>query len=205
MKTYLSVDCDFWTDPDIAKAQLERLIDFRGSAPIIAVTNHQQMLDDINISKARKLINIDAHSDLDGKDVDFLNCATWISYVAWRGVGEYSWIRPRKSYNGSCNSDFRKSWNHNADWKISSSTHVDQKKLDVTDYINGCVGIGICMSPAYSSNDIIDVFKYVMKKNNIKIIDGDWKELSYKRITPSGFIISKQMILNGYESARRTG
>ena len=78
-KTYLSIDSDFWSNPDIFLEQLELLMKFAlGSIPIIAVMNHQQMLDDVNLSKARKLINIDEHSDLDGVDVDWLSCATWL-------------------------------------------------------------------------------------------------------------------------------
>lgn len=203
MKTFVSIDCDYWTDPDIAEIQLEKLIKYRGSIPIIAVTNHHQMLDDINLSGARKLINIDEHSDLDGKGTDFLSCATWVSYVIWRGLGEYHWIRPHSSYMGSCNNDG--SWNYNVDWKHTSSIDIHQKSLNLIDYIDDCVGIGICMSPAYSNKDIIDVFKYVMNKNGINYIRGDLKEQNGEHITPSGFVIDRQMILNGYEPARRTG
>lgn len=98
--TYLSVDIDFFAPPYYASDEevltfldLLRDVAAKKNVPIHAMMNHNQMLKYVDCSSARRLINLDAHSDLADKDVDERNIGTWISYVKWRKEGEYFWLR----------------------------------------------------------------------------------------------------------------
>jgi hypothetical protein len=64
MRTYLSIDIDFWNNLEAAERVLTKLLLRRGDIPTIAVMNHQQLLPMVNESNADVLVNIDEHSDL---------------------------------------------------------------------------------------------------------------------------------------------
>jgi len=191
MKKYLSVDCDYWYDADQAERQLILLMQkLRAGVPVIAVMNHQQMLPEVNASGALQLINIDEHSDLSEKTVGSFDCGTWVSYVKWRQQGTYIWVRPDKSYQGSCNGDDRATWNALTDWKYSDSRYIARKNLRITNYLQDCVGVGLCMSPAYACSDVIRVFRHIVKHYDIPYRKGLRKENNHRRLRPSGIPLS---------------
>jgi hypothetical protein len=204
MNTYLSVDVDFWLEPTRAREQLYRLMQHIGKRPIIAVMNHQQMLREVNASKAKRLTNIDAHSDLAESSVSKLNCGTWISYVTWRKQGEYIWIRPDVGYQNSCNGDDRAIWNAGTDWKYSVSRYISRRNLKITTYLHDCVGVGLCMSPAYAPIEVVEVFREIVDRYGIPYRKGRWNEETTRRMRPSGFprppskAEERKLILNGY-------
>lgn len=204
MKTYLSVDVDFWFEPTRAREQLMLLMQRIGKIPVIAVMNHQQMLREVNASNARRLINVDEHSDLAERDVTTFQCGTWASYVNWRHQGEYVWIRPDVSYQGSCNGDDRAIWNFGTDWKHSVSRHISRKNLKLTTYLQDCVGVGICMSPAYAPTDVIEVFREIVDRYGIPYRKGRLNEMQARRMRPSGFprlptkAAERKLILTAY-------
>jgi hypothetical protein len=185
-KTYLSVDLDFWIDPTRAREQLYRLMQHIGKRSIIAVMNHQQMLAYVNASGAKRLINIDAHSDLAESSVRKRDCGTWISYVTWRKQGEYIWIRPDASFQGSCNGDDRAIWNNDTDWKYSVSRYISRKNLKLTTYLHDCVGVGLCMSPAYASSEVVEVFREIVDRYGIPYRKGRMNEMNSRCLRPSG-------------------
>lgn len=187
MKTYLSVDIDYWYQPEIARRALTLLMEAVPSrVPVTAVMNHQQMLPEVNASGASRLINIDEHSDLAEATVKKLACGTWISYVKWRKQGTYIWIRPEQSYQGSCNGDDRAIWNAGTDWKYSESKYISRRNLQITKYLQDCVGVGLCMSPAYVFPDIIVVFREIVDRYGIPYRKGLWKERNIRNERPSG-------------------
>jgi hypothetical protein len=184
MKTYLSVDVDFWCDAEQARQQLHLLLKSRSLRRITtACMNHQQMLREVNASGARRLRNIDAHSDLAEQNVEVLNCGTWVSYVSWRKEGEYIWVRPDRNFNGSCNGHSG-TWNNDTDWKRSRSRYISNTKLDITDYLDECVGIGICMSPAYAPNEVQQVFRDLVGEYNIPYRKGLMSENQRRKSLP---------------------
>ena len=187
MKTYLSVDIDFFNDPELCRKQLRLLMNRIGKRiPVLAVMNHQQMLLEVNASEARRLINIDQHSDLAEVGVSKLNCGTWISYVRWRKDGEYIWIRSHADYQGSCNGDDRGNWAKDVDWGPCSSQYIKQENIKVTAYLCDCVGVGICMSPAYASKAVTDVFREIVDQYGIPYRKGLMNESNSRKVRPPG-------------------
>jgi len=156
MATYLSIDVDYWQYKEYhkAKKQLENLLQHRRNIPTIVVMNHQQLLPYVNSSGADTLVNIDEHSDLCSRDVNSLDCGSWVSFVKWRHSGRYMWYRNRHNDSfGNCN---LREWNYQcqkwdggSDWKKTSSVY--DKSLKIDSFLKRCVGIGICISPGFCS------------------------------------------------------
>src|SRR5208337_4956594 len=165
MKNYLSIDIDYWTNPDAAEKSLTRLLLRRGNIPINALMNHQQMTKFVDNSGANLLINVDKHSDICSSDIRRFECGSWVSYIKWRKTGEYLWIRSDRDFCcGSCNGD--RFWSEDNDWGKVKSIHHKQD-IDLCEYLPECTGIGLCMSPQYANYDIRELFKMIIKAFNI--------------------------------------
>ena len=174
MKTFLSIDIDFWNDlkPERLEADLRFIIERakKKNLPINAVMNHQQMTPLVNESGALRLLNIDTHSDLASFDVRSFNCGTWVSYVKWRKKGTYAWYHRLSVSHGECSvyPIFRRDGvNHKfVDWKSVDRQQV--KRLPKLNFLfNECVGVCLCMSPAYSDWQFRDVFRNLVKEYGI--------------------------------------
>jgi hypothetical protein len=183
MKTFLSIDIDYWEDEiDRLQYQFHLMMRRIDNIPIIAVMNHQQMLLEVNSSKAHRLINIDAHSDLASYKIRTLCCGSWVSFVNWRQQGQYVWIRRRQDpWFGSCNGNQTRSWSFGTDWKTTNSRYIHEKNLKLTNYLHDCVGVGICMSPAYAQQDAIKVLREIVNQYNIPYRKG-WKSEKQERV-----------------------
>lgn len=187
MSTFLSIDVDFWADAETLRHQLHLLMDRKSKKiPIIAVMNHQQMLQAVNESNARRLINIDEHSDLAECTVEELNCGTWISYVKWRREGTYIWIRNSASFHSRCNGNRLKYWDECSDWRSLDSRYIKEHNLKLTNYLRDCVGIGLCMSPAFATKDVADVFTEIVDEYGISYRKGIRHERQTRIMRPSG-------------------
>ena len=190
---YLSIDIDFWLKPAPAVACLERVIQYakRCHIPIQGVMNHQQMLREVNASVARRLVNIDEHSDLTDSGVFELECGTWVSYVKWRHEGSYLWIRNNQNTTyGSCNNGCwgvvrstrvskagvvlsrlaksvcvrsKRTWDSGNDWQSVHSRH-GAAEYCVDSYLNrDLAGVGICLSPAYAVLDVFNAVRPILR------------------------------------------
>ena len=158
MKTYLSIDIDFWEDlsEDRLQKDLQRLVNElnKRQIPIVAVMNHQQLLPLVSDSSARRLVNVDQHSDLADTTVEKLDCGTWVSYVSWRKKGEYVWIRRHSLDAGECNGGdpiFRERGGVDktlSDWKKLSTKRV-RYLPPLKELLKGVVAAGICLSPSF--------------------------------------------------------
>ena len=158
MKTYLSIDIDFWEDlsKDYLQKDLHRLVTElnKRQVPIIAVMNHQQLLPHVSESGARRLVNVDQHSDLADFIVEKLDCGSWVSYVSWRKKGEYVWIRRHSLEAGECNGGdpiFRERGGVDktlSDWKKLSTKRV-RYLPPLKELLKGVVAAGICLSPSF--------------------------------------------------------
>jgi len=163
MKTYLSIDIDYWnvfSGTEQLEKDIPRIINFanKNYIPIHVVMNHQQLLKFVNISVARKLVNIDQHSDIVASP-RMLDCGTWVSYVNWRKEGEYLWVRSYKTL-GDVNtwqnklSHKKNQWKWGCDWKSAERTIYKHASLALSHLNKNVAGIGICLSPAYSRADV---------------------------------------------------
>lgn len=207
MKTLLSVDIDFWNyrnNPEKSlKRYLSRLshLSKERCVPIHAITNHQQILKWVNKSSARKIINIDTHSDLAWACVDRLNCGTWVNYVAWREEGSYHWVRNCSAYSGDCTGTIEifkdgskplryparigsaykdlKPW----DWKNISHSYGRLPKLENLDLTE----IIVCESPSYSYRNLISIFHEWRKQNKIPYLKGRRNESFQLKVTPEQY------------------
>jgi hypothetical protein len=195
VKTYLSIDMDFFAAdavkladqmPDLIHAALKKRI------PVQAVMNHQQMLPFVNVSKARQLVNLDAHSDLESRDVITLNCGSWVSYVRWRKEGTYLWIRNEWSLFGSCNGEAR--WNKDTDWENTRTERVS-KSLQLKSLLNGCVGVGLAMSPWYTSKEHMVLFRILVEEFELPYKKGRMREMQARSIRPNGERVPRSLVV----------
>jgi hypothetical protein len=176
MKTYLSIDVDFWSDAVSAYDKLERLLQLarKRSIPVTAVMNHQQLLPHVNESKARRLVNVDMHSDFgDPTETYTLECGTWVSYVRWRKEGEYLWVRSLSISEGNCNSYQR--WNSGTDWKRTKTIRRSQRQ-PLTGYLRAAVGMGICLSPGFASACVREATRMLIKQYEVPYTKGRKRE-----------------------------
>jgi hypothetical protein len=187
LSTFLSLDMDFFnynTRTDKVINFLDSILDL--GVPITAVMNHQQMLPIVNASKARLLLNIDAHSDLT-EDPYLLDCGSWVSYVSWASRGTYHWWDCSHS-EGDC-SGFNpifmyRTIRHNTTYwnnlqHTNSNTAPNLSRFKITE-------VAICMSPEYSDQDLQILFKQWVKKNNIPYIKGRRDETYCRQCLPPG-------------------
>ena len=189
MKTYLSIDLDFFNDlnnPKDAKRILETTLSRaqKFKIPVIAVMNHQQLLPQVNYhfkhSKC-KLINVDWHSDIcQTNDLSQLNCGTWISYVKKRKLCDFLWLHPThdngyKVEMGKCHDYYN--WNTGTDWRNVRRQAFSAK--DVPGLVKKDVcEIGLCMSPGWSDYKLMDIFRELLKKYEIPYRKGKINEES---------------------------
>ena len=189
MKTLLSIDVDFWNGQDVKrlKRYLNRVTKLakRQCIPISAITNHQQILKVANVSKARRIVNVDTHSDLAEGDNSELNCGTWVNYVKWRGSGEYVWYHKSAAWQGDCsyNRDMFTKYGlvsrkrprlkrYGVDWKKVRHARKgppNPEKYDLTEVV-------ICLSPSYSDSNLQDFFHEWRKRNAIPYKRGRLRE-----------------------------
>jgi hypothetical protein len=166
MKTsYLSVDLDFWCDHENAHSAtrfINKVLNL--NVPTIFVIEHEELLPDINRSKADILYNVDFHSDLCAKQElkpgEKPEDGTWANYVKWQSKGEFYWICPSlekcyKENNGTCCGNpyldpFKKKNEENTDWNKVTVT----PKLSTINW-NSIKQVGICLSPCFSCPDTI--------------------------------------------------
>jgi hypothetical protein len=170
-KSYLSVDIDYWnvfTGTNQLEKDITRIISFAKSnyIPINVVMNHQQLLKFVNYSVARKLINIDQHSDIVA-DPKMLDCGTWVSYVNWRKEGKYLWVRSYKNL-GDVNTWQNKlvkkknQWKWGCDWLEADRAIYKHPSLALSFLNKNVAGIGICLSPSYSRFDVYNMSRRLL-------------------------------------------
>lgn len=188
---YLSIDIDFWPSPRYAEEPLRRLFDrFMSRVPVRAVMNHHQLLRHVDASPARVLVNLDWHSDFKG-GVDCLSCGSWVSYVRWRGEGEYVWACPYKRVtsrtNGNCN--YGGPWNAGSDWAWMRRRHcgVGTSLLDLCSPYR-VAEVGLALSPTYSDKPVLALARELVREYSIPytkgVVDEDGSPRSYRNVPP---------------------
>ena len=200
---YLSIDLDFWNAyPGIGIIKhpvqvIKNMVALckEQDVQVRACMNHQQMLPWVNASNARTLVNIDFHSDVCEPDATELNCGTWITYVKWRKVGTYIWLRSQENpYDGACNTRRVQyqpsSWKHGLDWKRVSSREVFPTTTCLMSKINKLLethllkGVGICLSPQYTYTPVLEAGRELIKQLEIPYQKGRANENYGRRCAP---------------------
>ena len=102
--------------------------------------------------------------------------------------GEYLWIRNNRSISlGHCNwgrkNGKENRWDTDVDWK-KTGTRYPGKHLGMLPLLRGCVGIGLCMSPEYSTNPMIDLFRELVTEFDIPYKKGRMNEYRECKIRP---------------------
>ena len=193
MKTYLSVDLDFFNPWDHYLEEVETMLVLiirqarKRNIPLLAVMNHQQLLPVVNASRARRLVNVDEHSDVTEGDISELDCGSWVSYVRWRAQGHYHWVRNCCSTSrGNCNGEL--SWGEDTEWrKVTSVNRADHAHVG-PDYVTSprhrCVGVGLCMSPSFSTAGLQDLFRRIVAEEGVPYKKGRRQEKYSRKIKP---------------------
>lgn len=196
MKTYLSIDMDYWNGrtPAYTRRSLFSLLKRlkKKRVPMMACMNHQQMLNHVNDSNARRLINLDTHSDLSQPDVDRLNCGTWVSYVKWRQKGEFVWCHRHSIDQGDCSR-----WNgrrifcsNGAINKIASDwKKIKRTKMLLPNYrylTNYTIAVGLVLSPDYIEDELEHIFYEAISEFNIDYFKGRRNEDHFRNVIPPG-------------------
>ncbi len=154
MKTYLSIDLDYWHRS--TKHACTRFFQkvWQLKLPIYVAMYHHHLLPHINANEADQLLNIDHHSDLvnlDGSVLDF-NEGTWGNFVDWRLSGLFHWRYPQTGGQDCHVGDdpFTKSSFRVCRWgqtkKQAGVRNIPWKSI---------VAVGVCLSPDYIGKRII--------------------------------------------------
>jgi hypothetical protein len=110
MKTYLSLDLDFWNKTkDLGKIRifLEKVKELKDRGiPVLVVDSHEELTKDVNRLEIEHLINVDYHSDIWDRWNPYVkdwyncyNCGTWINFVKKSNRMIYTWVHPHKKGN----------------------------------------------------------------------------------------------------------
>jgi len=149
--------------------------------PVTAVDNHQQMLPIVDKSEARRLVNVDTHSDLASKDVKIFSCGSWISYVKWRNKGVYEWWSQERADEGDCSfpnegkplfSVDRSTRLRRVDWVDVIYKRMCGGIKPVPKMLEDVVHLSICKSPGYSDDKLIPIFNQVVKSEGVRHFRG---------------------------------
>lgn len=157
MKTYLSVDLDYWQEHSTDRSML-RFVDrcLSLKVPTLLVSDHHWLIDHVNQYRADRLINVDYHDDITqrpnrDRDSDFpLDCGNWVSHVKWRRRASYEWRYPwARCWDdglGLCDApDLYGESRPTTGWGEVSR----QRLLDDINW-KSIVAVGIAISPDYS-------------------------------------------------------
>jgi hypothetical protein len=178
---YLSIDMDFFNGlkPNKVFDVLDQLFWYvvymtpltlwNTKGPVIAVQNHQQLLQHANERPSGVLINVDQHSDMqESKTISELHCGNWVNFVKWRKNADYLWVRSREICWGNCNgcSNLVR-WNSDHQWREAKTVRRSSNILDplIKNYV--LTGVGLCLSPDYVFSDLEPVFYKIVKKYQI--------------------------------------
>lgn len=156
-KAYLSIDLDYWLDYTNARSsgQFFKKV-FELNVPILAVIEHEELLNDINESNARILYNVDYHSDICAdKEIKSYDCpedGTWVNFIDWRKHGTYHWICPDiydcyTQREGTCCGSIKYDPFERNEETAWNSVEVSED-LKIIEW-NKIERVGICLSPCY--------------------------------------------------------
>lgn len=190
MKTYLSIDLDYFVDSEQCLKYIKKILKMFNP---ICVVYHDELLHDINGSDCDSLINVDFHSDLADNGPDLiLNEGTWANYVSFKNNGTFTWVYPSincymvKRYgqtyegDGRCdikNNPFTRNCFDVCGWKKTRRLY---QKFPTDKQLNNVEKVGISLSPDWINNDIFDnVFPFLLERGIIS--NSQFRQVKHKR------------------------
>ena len=175
MRIYLSIDLDYWKTGRRPEQFLNRVKALR--KPIKVTEEHHDLLSHMNSFSYDCLINIDWHSDLCENIPDFpiLKDGTWANHIRAGNRNQFIWIYPsyscvegrdNSSSTGYCNALGKYNPFLVRDpLKVCGWNRVNKRKRFITEEeMSQVIGVGICLSPAYTSQYTLDRAKEHLKK-----------------------------------------
>lgn len=160
MKTYLSIDLDFWNDSMDEKQMRAFLLRAKevSKGRLHIVDSHESLRKYVGKSGSEHLINVDFHADIwDRFNPKFpvslrrnYNCGTWVNFVKPSSRLLYTWIHPHSDkmlYRGYCSHDinpFQEDGWKLAGWRMAEmvKTNDPMKHIPWGDVVE----VGIAMS-----------------------------------------------------------
>lgn len=169
MRSYLSVDLDYWKDhntPGAATRFFKKIMNLK--VPITVFVEHEEMLSDIHkTKKLDRLYNVDYHSDIiSQKDVyDEPEDYDWANFVKGRTKADFIWCLPDyevcyEKEEGTCHGPLPDPFKYQrkSGWKSCTI----QKGINKIDW-NSIERIGVCLSPCFvklqTIRNVIDLLK----------------------------------------------
>jgi len=186
--TFLSIDIDYWNHlpyPNCVGGMVRYLNELahlckEQRIKLTCVMNHQQMLPKVNASKARKLVNLDTHSDMADPSVECLDCGSWVGFVSWRREGHFHWIHAEAMDIGECSGNVRgvpmfrapgPAYSSNTDWeKITHARKLAPPNLN--QLLPTVREVCVCSSPDFAEKDLYRMFMVWKKEHNIPYTKG---------------------------------
>ena len=164
MKTYLSIDLDFWNHRSLTELEkvllrVKEVVEKR-ELPFAIVDQHHRLVRHIDRCECERVINMDYHSDIVNKpfpcenEMSF-NCGSWANFVRKKLRKEYVWLYPKntKMKWAYCHwpQHYRFSPFHDpsqAGWESVRKEAVPVRSFP-WDIFYGLSGIGLAMSYEY--------------------------------------------------------
>jgi len=146
MKSYLSIDLDYWCDHKTAQSAtrfFNRV--FSLGKPITIVAEHDDLLPDVNRMKGDILYNFDSHEDYcvpnakAGRPCD----GDWVSWVKWRHNARYVWAYPATS---TWQYSYKNVWSRH-DWREIRGMCGGYSQIQW----HAVKRVGVCISPLYTT------------------------------------------------------
>ena len=178
MRSYLSIDLDYWrNEPNDKKSAEFFKKAFSLGIPLYVVKTHEQLLDHVNKSKYDLIYNVDFHSDLFGfhdkkeradwirKNPKAPDEGQWGVFIKWRKNGCFYWLYPsvtcysvnghdtKRSSTGAC-------WETKKDNPYLPTTYTDWKEVKRnigTSPLewNTVTAIGVSVSPDWTREESV--------------------------------------------------
>jgi len=181
LKTYLSIDLDYWAnkyeDPQPAKQAYNFLSRVKKlNKKIYICDSHEEILDHLNSYKVDKVINVDFHSDVVYEDLinyddpKEFNEGTWANYYKYRKNCIFEWHYPNVKIC-FCQGWGRCEWL----WPDHEIGKFEKRRMGYKKIIRGqgisgimsnnIIAVGVCRSPNWCDKWIYDVFRGVMNED----------------------------------------
>lgn len=192
-EAHLSFDIDFYTekkieDPLVLNALITSLYNIQeAGVPVIVKTHHHHILKYINQFEFKKIINVDAHSDIVNEDCGFdLDCGSWANFYKHKKNAVFEWIHPHseaKWFNlGRCDYYNWTDWNKEK-VKFGYKDAIHRKRSDVISLVipKDVHSISVVVSPdywSYNNNQYMKTLKKLFPwlRNNHRLNFGKLDE-----------------------------
>jgi hypothetical protein len=214
MKTYLTIDLDYWVAGTPDAAFLRRVVKRLGNDVSCAVHHHHILAHVAAYHRASRLINIDAHSDLPPPIVvgeyeedqvrlhNQLNTGSWAICVDWPHRELFSWVAPDE--HSLHEGQIVRPWDYGG--RFCDTEQMDEGRWERLEGFVGnppdygvnladVVGASIVLSPDWCAPNAIPVFQKLVRDFQLPVLDLLADDLHPLKITSCSASADRQQIL----------